>query len=614
MENNLERQQQQDDNNNDDQVPTSFKAAITKANEATTLTVKQRDHQNNANSPLHKRRRQWLFGLTCLFIFLFVGSFFGWGPMQLMLENNGAFDWKCDDDGENSESNNTASTNTTINDDDDDGNSTVCAAQTAALLNINLIAACTQILSPFLGQFLDVYGPKAGAYYLTACLWSGLSLMTLASARQFNMNDVSLDRLLYVGYALLAQVAWMGGLLTVQTGMYFTGHTKSRVIVILNSLFDGGSIMYLGLWVLEEYTRLSLVAICGCFMALSVLVMCGAMYFWTVTVVSPGDVVEEEEDVTKIDDTVTTTVSSLGAQKHIEEENDQSQSGTLGDGMLPVVKDEYDSTWGPSNNEGESATKETCVPVDDACDLGNKDNNNNAPTTMPPLATAYIPVSERTPRQQLLSGPYLLLCLFFAIQCTANQWNMSTMRAFLAYLGDDEFNNRYLTIFTLLMPVSMLALPLVDQSILRFGFSGAFQCINLLALGYSLIKVASDSLQVQILGFILFSCFRSFLFGVTFAFLPRIMGGKVVGKAAGIMYAITGLTSFLCIPLAQMAVNRFDGNFLIPNIVFCVLVLPCIAAAYGLNMFMKREAAAVTMKASLRQSSLVKNKYDNDDE
>lgn len=174
------------------------------------------------------------------------------------------------------------------------------------------------------------------------------------------------------------------------------------------------------------------------------------------------------------------------------------------------------------------------------------------------------------------------------------------MRDFLAYLGDDVYNNRYLTIFTLLLPASIIALPLVDFILLNVGFAGAFQFINLLSLGYMLVKVTSSNLSVQIIGFILFSVFRCVFFGVIFSYLAVLLSGGVVGKAAGIMFALTGLATFVCIPLAQWAVQGLGGNFLIPNIIFCALVVPCVMAACGLKVCMAQEHEWIEQRSRLR--------------
>jgi hypothetical protein len=194
--------------------------------------------------------------------------------------------------------------------------------------------------------------------------------------------------------------------------------------------------------------------------------------------------------------------------------------------------------------------------------------------------TNYVIIAERSPRQQLTCLPALMLCLYFGIHTTANQWALTTTRDFLAYLGDNELSNRYLTIFTLLMPASLVALPFVDVMISRFGFYGGFQCTNALALGYNLIRTSSDNLNVQILGFIFFSFFRCFLYGVTFSFLPTILAPNVTGKASGLLFFTAGVTAFLNIPLANLAVETYDGNFFVPNLVYTILVVPCIAAAW----------------------------------
>ena len=105
----------------------------------------------------------------------------------------------------------------------------------------------------------------------------------------------------------------------------------------------------------------------------------------------------------------------------------------------------------------------------------------------------------------------MCLCFFFALHVTANAWNVSTQRDFLAYLGDDDLNNPYLTIFTLSTPISIFGAPIMDFAILRHGWIVSLQCVNVLAVSVSLIKVLSTNLNVQVVGFVFFSFFRNFL-------------------------------------------------------------------------------------------------------
>lgn len=52
---------------------------------------------------------------------------------------------------------------------------------------------------------------------------------------------------------------------------------------------------------------------------------------------------------------------------------------------------------------------------------------------------------------------------------------------------------------------------------------------------------------------------------------------------------ITGVVNAIQIPLAHLAVEKLNGNFFIPNLVFTILILPCIAAAWGLGRAIRKE-------------------------
>jgi len=57
--------------------------------------------------------------------------------------------------------------------------------------------------------------------------------------------------------------------------------------------------------------------------------------------------------------------------------------------------------------------------------------------------------------------------------------------------------------------------------------------INVLPVAFSVVKAASDNLNVQTVGFVLFSFFRSFIFGVSFSFLPTLVDGSIYWVSRG---------------------------------------------------------------------------------
>ena len=183
-----------------------------------------------------------------------------------------------------------------------------------------------------------------------------------------------------------------------------------------------------------------------------------------------------------------------------------------------------------------------------------------------------------------------MIMVYFAIHNSANYFTTSTTRDYLAYLGDDEIGNHYLTLFTLLMPVSLLALPFVDYITIRLGLTGGLQTVNILGLTFLLIRVFDDRLNsLQVVGFVVSSFYRCFLGGVVFSFLPTLLHERVVGKAMGLLYMANGIILLINIPLATYTVKELNGNFMIPNLAYATLLLPCIVLAWMLGITLRKE-------------------------
>ncbi len=101
--------------------------------EHSSIDDNSRDHQSSApfSSPTKKSKKETiahglLFGFSALYILLFGGAFWGWGPMQLMLQEHGSYSSLCHDNGF-STSNTTASMLLPKES---------CPAQNAKLLNV----------------------------------------------------------------------------------------------------------------------------------------------------------------------------------------------------------------------------------------------------------------------------------------------------------------------------------------------------------------------------------------------------------------------------------------------------------------------------------------------
>ena len=219
------------------------------------------DDDDNADTDADggaRRTRLALLSVTGLCVFLYAGAFFGWGPMQLMLEAGGAFSGRCGEGG---------------GDGDGASSSSSCPAQTAALLNVQLVAQLTMVASPVLGAASDRYGGPAMVRFAALCGGVGMALLVLAAA-------LSIDAMLYGAFVSLGLMSQTLGLGSMAVGVLFLGRARDRAISGLNALLDAGAVTYLGLWKLDRSTGLDLPEIAGLYLGLFVLCAGGALVLW----------------------------------------------------------------------------------------------------------------------------------------------------------------------------------------------------------------------------------------------------------------------------------------------------------------------------------------------
>jgi hypothetical protein len=547
-----------------------------------------------------KRQRTKLIFFASCSIFLFAGSFYGWGPMQLLLEDNGNFGAECSNEVKNS-----------------DINEAVCPEQTAALLNCRFVSQLTVLTGPLLGYMSDRFGGATLTYFMGISILSGLSLLMVA----VEFPGTMWDSILYVAFILLGFGSTAGGLLTVETGLLFrerdggaTSKAQSRVISLLNALFDAGAMTYLGLWGLEKVTSKShdelsngnLIAILGAY--LIVAAFCLGYYAWiygTIARNEPNKGHGDDDVHTKpLDDGTPSAEEHMGITSHAASSKLSShvitqQDVISSDDIIGSVSN--DKTARVAVNQQSSRLSSPCDEVED----GDRANDSRmirlGPPQAPPCARhntnndpTYIPISQRTVVEQLKCKAYIFLCIVFSFHMVSNVWTLTTARDFLKHLGDDEYGNRYLTIFTLMTPVSLVALPFEDVAIHKYGFAWALQGVNCLGMLHGIVKVASTNLNVQIVGFVIFSFYRCFLFAVTFSCLASFTSARATGRAVGIIYVVSGAASFINIGLAKLAVNRMNGDFFVPNMLFVVLTIPMIYVVYEIGNALDRDDRSKT--------------------
>jgi hypothetical protein len=508
-----------------------------------------------------ERRKYVLVVLTAVYTTFYAGAFFGYGPMQLMLEENGSFASQCDSE-----------------------DSVPCPDQTSRLLNIQLVAQTSLLFSPAVGAFTDRHGAFRCSMLVAVLAWTGLTLLTIAVHRR-------VDNLLFCAFLMIGLTSVTAHQTMLQSGMLFDGVRRQRILSILNGLFDTGSLTYLMLWAIQKAAKAEVAIVLLLYLVCSIPVFAGPVWLWySVLHNQPTDALLTSPPGTAEPDSIGTTTQSSNIafsenqQESIPIDNDESHVELISckeDPSMPV-----NTNTTKNKNNGEEEISEIGQEVIDAVvgdptqdDTAQRDNDS------------YILIRDRSPVEQVKSRLYILTTIFFAFHGAMNNFTLTTARDQLAYLGDDETGNKYLTIFTLLTPVSIAGLPLQDYVLKHYGYYGGFQLINILSLLHGVIKVApfTQSLELQVLGFIVFSFFRCFMFTITFSFLPTFLNLKVVGRCAGLLVFCQGITPALNIPLTQLAIKHFDGDFFYPNLFYTVGTVPIFFLVWVMGQRIKIE-------------------------
>lgn len=481
-----------------------------------------------------------LLTFSSLYTFFFVGAIMGWGPMQRMMEDGGAFAYKCSE-----------------NDVDEDG---TCTAQSQTIVNIGFIATTLSVLTPLIGFAVDHYGAPAVSYGLSCSAIIGSGLLVVAAA-------IDTSWLYWPSFVLLALTTYGGSLLSVQVGIYFQGHTQVRVIMWLNALFDAGSVSYLFLWMLEESFGASFVTVTSIYFLMAVVLYSGSAYFWTIATPEEVHFIPEETD------------RVLGESAKEEQEVDPSettgsvseslrffQESKMGNSLLNDIVDSRRGSLRDSATVHGSAAPSHLPAAVIYGSIQEEEGEESSDKEQ------YVLVADRSVHEQLFSAPYVLLVFFFSVSQISCNWSLITAADFLASLGDD---GTYLKLFTLCQPTSVLALPLVDYVIREYGFGASFQCVNLINFVYIFIKCFSTNLHLQVITFVMVAAVRCFLYASVFSFLPSLLSADVVGRGTGFLYMIGGLASFLNLPLNEFAAR---GDFFTPNLMYLISVIPCTMA------------------------------------
>jgi MFS family permease len=121
---------------------------------------------------------------------------------------------------------------------------------------------------------------------------------------------------------------------------------------------------------------------------------------------------------------------------------------------------------------------------------------------------------------------------------------------FIKSQQNKELTREYTSYFTALLPIGVLGIPLFGWLTDKLGFTWSILTTCLLGIGFSIFALI-DNFKLQILTFLLYSFFRSFLFSVMFAYLAHEFGYRHFGLLSGLTLLLAGLVGTTTILLSS---------------------------------------------------------------
>jgi len=168
------------------------------------------------------------------------------------------------------------------------------------------------------------------------------------------------------------------------------------------------------------------------------------------------------------------------------------------------------------------------------------------------------PLDKRPFGAQCKSPQLFLLSLWMCIAYVRCSFFLSSARALLQTLGDDE-KETYMSAFLSMMPLSILIGPLFAIAIDRYGHTHVMYIISLLS-ALTFASALVPSLPFQVLTFSLHCITRAGMYPTAIGYLAKTFGDATLGASTGFMFCACGCANLLVYPLSLVANERFGGD------------------------------------------------------
>ncbi|POM80235.1 MFS transporter, LAT3 family, solute carrier family 43, member 3, partial [Phytophthora palmivora] len=334
------------------------------------------------------------------------------------------------------------------------------------------------------GMFLDRAGPRVTIAVAAIIEVSGLAMLALADSQTF---DVFVP-----AYVLIA----FGGCITMMSSFpasFLIMRYQTAILAAISCLFDGSSVMFLVLYTAHEHfgwTRRQL------FLGLAV--VSAAVYLVLIFLWGLNE-------------------KSL---------RPKPKSGVNGNGVIVVTPQHEQLLMNGMPNDSAYGSVEV----------------QNTPKQTPSTPTmkgddAVFRLVDIDITKQMNSFEFVYIVVYAAVQVLRATIYIGTANKLLENYGDREHGYLYTKVFSFVLPMGFMFVPLIDYLVETRGLSKALLFTNILGVLYNVFQLV-PVLPLQCVAFFLFTAFRAFLYAIISAFTAKTFGLKNMGSLMGIIFSI----------------------------------------------------------------------------
>ena len=487
---------------------------------------------------------------SMLSVFCFSGIIFGWAPLELLLFQEGQYSSLCSGhnnvDGNGSYDTDGGSAGEDLalmaNDDGGGGHSTTsCSIQRNKLNFIFTMAQFTLSFASLPVGFILDYISKPYYYMLTATIEIvGLILFGISDAT--TTSSPPRDYFLF-GYCCMA----LGGCMTMLGAFpssFLLPNYQAAILASISCLFDASSVVFFVFLKLfssnngnnggpsfffTPSTRKQMF-IGWSFVAVALYTSLGFCWYYL-----------EKHDWKDV----------LHQEKEREREN---EGGSGGIEEEKHYLDDDDSSYDVSGNSKKESISNYMLRR---------------------IETLHI--HEWSLTRQLLTPDFALTITFISIHMLRANYYIMTVDNYLLSIGD--FDATYANMFSWILPCGIVFVPIIERTFTLLGVINTLHIADLLGIIFGIVLLI-PSLQLQVINFIIFTCFRAYLYATLNTIIAITFGVKTMGRIIGCTFTTAAIVSLVQYPIGVLSEVKYEGNFTPMNILMLALCIIPITMAF----------------------------------